>query len=103
MSKPRRSVAFVEEQLGNRILQLKADGKRAVSELFDAREKIREVTARAEKAEQELADYKLLVASQVQRLRVILRDGQPLRGMRLILEEIVENLSAPAPAQEGKS
>ena len=52
------------------------------------------------RAQQDLADYRLLVASEGARLRVLLEDPGQYTGQRLILEGVVENLSAPAPAKE---
>ena len=55
---------------------------------------------RAAKVERELAALRLLVASEVARLRVLADEPEVIWGHRTLLQLVIENLSVPAPAQE---
>ena len=56
--------------------------------------------AAAARVQAELADYRLLVASEVVRLRVMREEPDLHWGHTMLLGSVIENLSTPAPAQE---
>ena len=71
------------------VIYLRSD----IARLHEANEGWREKVAQVEK---ELADYRLLVGSEVARLLKMPTNPE----QRAILESVIKNLSAPAPAQE---